>query len=311
MSHILFSTVLIASFLGGTVALLAPCCVSVMLPAYFATTLRRRTGLVGMTLVFASGVAVLIIPIALGASAIGAAVSGHHALVFSVGGLLMVVGGLAVLGGWKPALPMLGMRTAGAGGVGSVFALGLFSGAASVCCAPVLAGVVVLSGATGSFLSALAIAVTYVFGMVVPLFLLALLWDRRDWGSSRLLSTRTVTARLGNRAWSRPLATLASGVLLVAMGLLSIVLAVTGPSMPTHGWQVSLSAWLQHATAVLTRHLGWVPGWVFGLLVLLALVVLIRSGVRQLRRSPTSEHPSDAGAAGGENVEPTVSAHQQ
>lgn len=310
MSHLLFSTALIASFLGGTVALLAPCCVSVMLPAYFATSFRRRTGLVGMTLVFASGVAVLVVPIALGATAVGAAVSGHHTLVFSAGGLMMVVGGLAVLGGWKPALPMPGMRSAGAGGIGSVFALGAFSGVASVCCAPVLAGVVVLSGAAGSFLSAFAIAVTYVFGMVVPLFLLALLWDRRDWGSSRLLSTRTVTARLGNRAWSRPFPTVASGVLLVAMGLLSIVVAITGPSMSTHGWQVSLSAWLQHAAAILTRNLGWFPGWVFGLLVLLALVVLIRSGARQLGR-PTSGHSTDASTAGGESVEATVPTHQQ
>ena len=40
---VLLGTALFASFLGGVVALLAPCCVSVMLPAYFASTFRRRS----------------------------------------------------------------------------------------------------------------------------------------------------------------------------------------------------------------------------------------------------------------------------
>ncbi len=40
---LLLGTTLFASFLGGVVALLAPCCVSVMLSAYFASTFQRRT----------------------------------------------------------------------------------------------------------------------------------------------------------------------------------------------------------------------------------------------------------------------------
>jgi cytochrome c biogenesis protein CcdA len=40
MGELLFGTTLLASFLGGMVALLAPCYISVMLPAYFATGFR-------------------------------------------------------------------------------------------------------------------------------------------------------------------------------------------------------------------------------------------------------------------------------
>ncbi|MFW6691475.1 hypothetical protein [Streptomyces sp. MAR4 CNX-425] len=42
MGEPLFGTTLLASLLGGKVALLAPCCISVMLPAYFATGFRSR-----------------------------------------------------------------------------------------------------------------------------------------------------------------------------------------------------------------------------------------------------------------------------
>ena len=47
------------------------------------------------TLVFGGGVATVIVPIGLGATAISATILGHHLLVYSVGGVAMIVGGLA------------------------------------------------------------------------------------------------------------------------------------------------------------------------------------------------------------------------
>jgi cytochrome c biogenesis protein CcdA len=260
VGQLLFGTTLLASFLGGVVALLAPCCVSVMLPAYFATGFGRRSGIVAGTLVFAAGVGTVIVPIGLGASAVSAAVSAHHLVVFLVGGAAMVAGGLAMLAGWKPMLPMPAAGPTGHG-VAATYGLGLFSGIASACCAPVLAGVAVLSGATQSFLAALAIGLTYVAGMVAPLVILALVWDRRDWGSSRLLHGRDVRLRLGGFSRRIALGSLLSGVLLAGMGALTIVTAFTGPSMPTSGWRVSFAANLQHIASRVTHALAWLPGW--------------------------------------------------
>ncbi|WP_328982720.1 copper resistance protein CopC [Streptomyces mirabilis] len=209
MGDLLFGTTLLASFLGGVVALLAPCCVSVMLPAYLATGFRRRTGILAATLVFAAWVATVIVPIGLGATALVSLISGHHLLVFSIGGAAMALGGLALLAGWKPQLPMIAGRAPHGHGFGSVYGLGVFSGAASSCCAPVLAGVAVLSGAAASFPAALAVSLTYVAGMVAPLCLLALVWDRRDWGASRLLQGRQVTVGVGRLR--RPLGSAVSG----------------------------------------------------------------------------------------------------
>ena len=71
---------------------------------------------------------------------------------------------------------------------------------ASACCAPVLAGVAVLSGAAASFPVALAIGAAYVGGMVAPLAVVALLWDKRRERATRLLTDRTVRLRFGNAA---------------------------------------------------------------------------------------------------------------
>src|SRR5579859_6042465 len=134
MHQVLFGTALLTSFLGGVVALLAPCCVSVMLPAYLATGFRHRGGVLPATLVFGAGVATVILPIGLGASALSGLLVSQHLWIFSIGGLLMVAGGVAVLAGWKPNLPMPGARAARQGSFGSAYVLGAFSGAASACC---------------------------------------------------------------------------------------------------------------------------------------------------------------------------------
>jgi len=281
MHQVLFGTVLLISFLGGVVALLAPCCVSVMLPAYFATGFGRRSGIAAATGVFAVGVATLIVPIGLGASALSAALPAHHLLIFTVGGAAMLAGGVAVLAGWKPMLPMPSLRAPSGRGYGAAYGLGLFSGIASACCAPVLAALIVLTGTAPSFGSALAVSITYVAGMVAPLAVLALVWERRDWGSSRLLNGRRVRVGFGRLARTMPLGSAASGVVLIGMGVVTLVTAVTGPSMPSSGWRVGFTAWLQHVSSVTSRALSWLPGWA----VLLVLAALAGALARQARRA--------------------------
>ncbi len=274
MGQILFSTTILASFLGGIVALMAPCCVSVMLPAYFASTFRRRSQILGMTLVFAAGVGTIILPIALGAAAVSRALIEYHIWIFTVIGLIMFAAGLATLLGWKMMLPMPS-RNGGKSGIGSVYGLGVFSGASSACCAPVLAGVAALSGASSSLPSALAVGIAYVFGMVAPLCLLAMVWDRKNWGESRLLSTRMIPFwPAGKRRI--PWITMLSGFLMIAMGILTITLAIRGPGMATAGWQVQVTAALGHSAALIQRFLSFAPGWIFTILIFGTLVVLLR-----------------------------------
>ncbi len=292
MQELVLSTTVLASFIGGVLALLAPCCASVMLPAYFASSFRQRSRLVVMTVVFAGGVGTVILPIALGASALSRLLNEQHAIVFSIGGALMVLVGLAMLGGWKFMLPMPSMRSRGGSGVGQVYGLGAFSGAASACCAPVLAGVAAVSGAAASFPAALAVGVAYVFGMVAPLTLIALLWDRRDWGNARLLASRSIGLRLGRRRRDVLLSTLLSAALMIFMGVLTIVLALAGQGMATDGWQIRVTAALGHAAARFQDAISFVPGWLSTALVLGALALVLVRAARSRSDSEPTPHPA-------------------
>ena len=289
MSELLVSSAVLVSFLGGVLALLAPCCVSVMLPAYFASSFRRRTQLLSMTLVFAAGVGTVILPIALGASVVSRVFNEQHAIIFSVGGLLMVAGGLAMLAGRKLMLPMPSAPRSGGHGLGSVYGLGAFSGVASACCAPVLVGVAAVSGAADSFPAALAVGIAYVFGMVAPLTVVALLWDRRDWGSARALAQRTVTLRLGRHRHTVLLSVLLSGVVMILMGIVTLALALAGPSMATGGWQVRMTAALGHTASVVEDALAFVPGWLSALLIFGALAAVVVAAVRSSGAAPAAD----------------------
>ena len=128
---------------------------------------------------FAAGLAVVLVPVTLSVGLLTRPLLRFHGLFYGMGGLLLVVLAWLSATGKTWPLPMLKgspdiQRTDSAG----VFALGVFSGAASACCAPVLGGVVTLSAVAPSIPEAIVIGLAYVFGMVFPLLVMTLLWDR-------------------------------------------------------------------------------------------------------------------------------------
>jgi len=296
MRELFVGTTLLVTFVAGMVALFAPCCVSVMLPAFIAASARRGVALVAMTFAFAAGLATLVLPVAIGASWISGAISSHHLAVYGVGALAMVALGVATLAGWQLHLPMPGRRAVPNPGPGAAYLLGLFSGIASACCAPVLAGIVAISGASASFPVAVIVGVTFVAGMVAPLFVMALLWGRHQQRFSSV-SGRQVRLPLTGRHVS--LASAIGGVLLIIMGMLVGALAVTGPQMAPTGWQATLSGDIDHYASLITKALSAVPGWVFALLLVVSLTLLTRTALNQTPTSNTDgpvpgERPTDA-----------------
>ncbi|MEJ7800688.1 MAG: cytochrome c biogenesis CcdA family protein [Ilumatobacter sp.] len=279
----------LAAFVAGTIALLAPCCLSVMLPAYFASSFQNRRVLAAMTVVFAAGIGTIVLPLALGASALRTLVTAEHTTIYLVGGVAMVGLGLYTLAGGRMRLPTPGFGRSGSTGVTGVYSLGLFSGIASSCCAPVLAGVLALSGVASSFAWAAGLGLAYVGGMVAPLFVISLLWDRFDWQSSRIFQPRQFTIAIGRYRRSLPGYALASGLLLTAMGAASIVIAFTGAGMSTTGWQARLSLTLQQAGRSVTDSLAWLPGWAAAAMLILAATLVLRRASRQLGLLPAEQ----------------------
>lgn len=65
---IILSASILAAFFAGMVALFAPCCITVLLPAYLASAFREKKNILKMTFIFFSGIAVILVPIGLSAA---------------------------------------------------------------------------------------------------------------------------------------------------------------------------------------------------------------------------------------------------
>lgn len=302
-SSIFFGGSVLASVIAGMIALFAPCCISVMLPAYFASSFQNRRLLVAMTFLFAAGIATIILPIALGASVLRQLLTTQHTAIYVTGGVLVFVLAIYVLLGGQIHLPMPGRRAGGKAGILSVYTLGIFSGVASSCCAPVLAGVIALSSVASSFWLALGLGTAYVFGMVAPLFVIALLWERYDWRASRIFRPRSFTWQLGPVRRTVTATNLASGLLLALIGGGMLWVGLAYSSMPPLAdWQTRLTVGLQHYGQVITNALAWVPNWA-GAVIFLALALgLSWYALRQLGAGADDDKDAKEAAEAQEEV---------
>ena len=125
-TSIFFGGSVLAAVVAGMIALFAPCCISVLLPAYFASSFQNRRLLVAMTFLFAGGIATIILPLALGASLLRQVLTGGHTPIYVVGGVLMLALAVYVLLGGQMHLPMPGRHMGGNVSVLSVYSLGIF-----------------------------------------------------------------------------------------------------------------------------------------------------------------------------------------
>ena len=286
MSELVLGGSLAAAFLAGILALFAPCCITVLFPAYLAAAVRnRRWRLVPLTLVFAGGLATVLVPITIGVGAITEALLRAHSAVYALGGVLMLVLAAVVGLGMSWSLPMLRgapdvARTDSAG----VYALGVFSGAASACCAPVLAGVITLSAVAPGPAASAAVGLAYVAGMVSPLVVLTLAWDRLG-GNTNRLRGRAVTYRLGRRAVTTSVTDLVVAGVFAVMGAGLLVVAATGATLAPEfqtGVGVTVAGWLEP----IARWLAPVPDAVVGLGLLGLAVGAVALSARRRRPAP-------------------------
>lgn len=241
---VLFAGSLAAAFAAGLVAFAAPCCAGVMLPTYLAAVSGgSRLRVARLSALYVAGVAAVVLPITLGASALAALVSDWHAQLFVLGGVMMLFVAAAL---WRGTmLPVKVPKPALTGSAASVFALGAFSGAATACCAPVLAGALALSATTADIAGGLLLGAAYVAGLVAPLVPLALLAGRVR---GRVPDPR-LTLRLGGYRKRLTVSRFAGSALFAAFGLLFIGLALTGNADTAPAFQETLGLWARRAGA--------------------------------------------------------------
>ena len=279
--NILFEASIIASFLAGMIALFAPCCITFMLPAYFAYTFKQKRAIIFMTFVFFFGVATILVPIGLGVAFLTQLFKGYHTQVFYAGGILMLFIAFLSFSEKKLSMPFKQLPLLKKHDALSVYALGLFSGLASSCCAPVLAGVLTLNALSASLFQALILSLTYVFGMVFPLFLIAYFWDSFNWSESKLVRGIMIRFSLFGKTFHIHSTNLITGVIFLVIGIYVLYLAATNQITSVSPSQTQLMAYMTIVQKRILEASKNIPDWFFLTGILLIVVVFIQKAIKR------------------------------
>ena len=239
-----------------------------------------------MTFIFFLGILTVFLPMGLGMAALGQVFSRYHEPIFIVGSILLIGLGIVLITGTHMKMPFKITPRLRKHNAISVYLLGIFSGIATTCCAPVLAGVLALAVLPGSVFWGGIYTLSYVLGMVAPLFILAIILDKTNI-SGRLQEkfAAPVTYSLGFKKVSITLMEAVSGVMFIVMGIITVYFAVTGRLISHAGYEPYINIYAAKATQAMSGIIGGVPsiGWVIIFAGILASIIAVV--VRQWRQS--------------------------
>ena len=292
---LLVSASLIAAFLAGVAALFAPCCITVLLPTYFASIFKEKSKVFFMTFLYFLGLLAVFIPIGLGFTALTQLFREFHNVIFIGGGIFLLALGIALTIGYKFSLPMLVHPELKKHDIFGVFGLGIFSAIATTCCAPVLAGVLALSALPGSYFLGSIYTLTYVLGMVTPLFVLAAFLDKANFTQKFFAFRKPITYRAFGFKITNTMANLFSGLMFLAIGVVIVYLSLTNQLTMQNSYQLSTNLFIADVTKRISQYTQVLPEpvWAIIFLSIFGLIagVAIKQVITQSRKQESSFVP--------------------
>lgn len=285
---LLVSTSIVSAFIAGVAALFAPCCITVLLPAYLGSIFRERRTVFLMTFIFFLGILTVFLPLGLGMAALSSLFSRYHGAIFTVGGLFLAGLGVMLLLGKRFTLPWKVNPALKSHHPLSVFVLGIFSGIATTCCAPVLAGVLALAALPGSVFWGAIYTLAYVLGMVAPLFIVSLLLDRTKATQRLMQGRKTLTYSLAGKVISLTLADLMAGIVFLIMGTVTVGFALSERLMVHSDLQVTINIWMTQFLSAIRGGIDRLSEPVWGLIALVLFGALVLRAITLIKREQHS-----------------------
>lgn len=281
---LLLGSSLIAAFIAGVAALFAPCCITVLLPAYLGSIFRERYKIFLMTFIFFLGILTVFLPLGLGASALAQLFSEYHNAIFSVAGAMLSLLGLSLLLGKRFSLPFEVTPSLKNHHAFSVFFLGILSAIATTCCAPVLAGVLALTVLPGSILWGGIYTLSYVLGMVMPLFIIALFLDKVDFTKKFMLFRKSFEYSLFGRKIRITFAEVISGLTFLAMGVFILYLAVQNRLFAHSEYQTQINIYLTKLLSAISEFIKTIPEYIWGILIVALTITIIKLAINMFKK---------------------------
>lgn len=200
-----------------------------------------------------------------------------------MGGLALVGLGISLILGKSFSIPSPVHPSIKNKGVLSIYVLGIFSAIATTCCAPVLAGVLALSAASGSILWGGVYTLSYVLGMVLPLFIIATFLDKIDFTKKFFSLHKPRSINLFGHNYRFIFSELAAGIVFLGMGIYIIYLALTNQLFMQSGYQLGINLFLDNLVRGVHRFTQAIPEIVWAGLALLVFILITKFAIKQYK----------------------------
>lgn len=284
---------LITAFIAGMAALFAPCCIGVLMPAYLASVFKTKSKIFLMTFVYFLGILTIFLPLGLGVASLSGFFTNNHGLFFAFGGAFMLAMGISMLLGKSVMLPINVHPKLKKYDFGSIYVLGLFSGIATTCCAPVLAGVLALSALPGSIWLGGLYSLTFVVGMVVPLFVMAGIVDRSRTLEKFQSLKRSVRYPLFGRKIKASLSHLIAGTIYAVFGLFILIYERANPDVFGAGYQLEINLLAAKVTRFIDRLTGSLSESSWAILFIVLFLLIGWTAYRQASQDERQEDKNE------------------
>jgi len=166
----------IIAFIGGFISLFSPCS-GALLPAYFAISFKKKHKLFISTFVFALGIFSISYPIIAGASYVFNLTQNFGPTIYKIIGVLFFA--FAIITLFASLLKSKfsyfdSLLTKKKSGYKFIYIAGIISGLSlGSCIGPVLGAIITLSSTLSNSLFSFLLILTYIFGLVLPLYLIS------------------------------------------------------------------------------------------------------------------------------------------
>lgn len=216
-------------FLAGILSIISPCILP-LIPAFFSYTFKEKRKITRMTLVFFVGFSAIFVSMGMAAAYLGQSMAmfqGGISYLVTISGLGLILFGLLAFFG-KGFSSFIKRRVTAKDNTRGVLIMGIFFAAGwSACLGPIIGGILLIAAALGNIPYAAMLMFTYSLGIMTPLLIMSLFYDRFDLGRSRLLKGKAVRFSLLGRSFVTHTTEMVSGALLIGMGLIFILFGGT------------------------------------------------------------------------------------
>ncbi len=231
-----FQLSFIAAFLGGLLTIL-PSCGPFILPAFFALAFKEKDRLVLMTLVLFAGFLTTFIPLGLGITALVYFFFTNIAFIHILSGILLISLGLMSFFGVRLPLAIHSKLVPKGHDILSIFIFGMVFGMATgSCTAPSFGAVLTVVVAQGVGFESILLLGAFALGMILPLMLLAIFFDRIPEKKKQWLFRKVFTLKVFGKKRKIPLSNMLAAILFTLMGVVFLFSSIQNTLQQFFSW---------------------------------------------------------------------------